>query len=93
MISMNEWPPGYDPFKLDNELRSIIERHGGIYVDILPDLRAIPNPERGFYRVEGHPNALGHALISNLLAKGLTGGAVPALAVVGPPKPGLDQGR
>jgi len=83
MISMNEWPDGYDPFKLDNELRAIVERHGGAYIDILPEFRRIPNPERGFYRVEGHPNAQGHALISKLLAKELTGGAVPALSVPG----------
>jgi len=83
MISRNEWPDGYDPFELDNELRLIVERHGGTYIDILPEFRHIPNPERGFYRVEGHPNAQGHAVISNLLAKELTGGAVAALAVPG----------
>lgn len=81
MIAMNDWPAGYDPFKLDNELRAIVEHHGATYIDILPAYRRIPNPERGFYRVEGHPNAQGHAIISALLAKQLTGGAVAALAV------------
>jgi len=93
MISMNDWPQDYDPFKLDDELRSIIEHHGGIYLDILPDFRTIPHPERGFYRVEGHPNAQGHALISNLLAKELTGGAVPELRVADQPQTNLAQRR
>jgi hypothetical protein len=93
MISMNDWPQDYDPFKLDDELRSIIERHGGIYLDILPDFRTIPHPERGFYRVEGHPNAQGHALISNLLAKELTGGAVPELRAADQPQTNLAQRR
>lgn len=81
MISMKEWSEGYDPYMLDDELRAIIVRHGGTYIDILPEFRLIPHPERGYYRVEGHPNAKGHAIIASLLAKELTRGAVPALRV------------
>jgi len=79
MISLGEWPAGYDPYKIDDEVRAIIERHGETYIDILPGFRTISNPERGFFRVEGHPNVTGHAIISDLLAKQLTNGAVPAL--------------
>jgi len=79
MISMGKWPAGFDPYKLDSEVRSIIESHGGIYLSILPDYRSIPNPEQGFFPVDGHPNPEGHALIASLLAKELTSGAVPAL--------------
>jgi hypothetical protein len=94
MISMNDWSPEYDPYKLDNELRSIVVSHGGTYIDILPEFQTVPNPERGFFKVEGHPNALGHALISLFLAKQLTGGAVPALAVTdGPLQANAGQGR
>ena len=81
MISMGTWPAGYDPYKLDNELHSIVTSHGGTYLDILPDYRDIPNPEKGFY-IEGHPNALGHALITRLLAKALTNGPVPTLNAI-----------
>jgi hypothetical protein len=81
MISMGEWPAEFDPFKLGNELDSIVTRHGGIYLDILPDFRAIPNPEQGYFPVEGHLNPRGHAMISSLLARSLTSGAVPALSV------------
>jgi hypothetical protein len=81
MISMGEWGAEFDPFKLDNQLRSIITSHGGMYIDILPYFRNIPNPEQGYYPVEGHLNASGHALIARLLAKEITRGAVPALSV------------
>jgi hypothetical protein len=81
MLSTGDWPADYDPYKLDSELRTIITRHGGIYVDILPDYRDVPNPEEGYFPVNGHPNAEGHATISRLMAKELTGGAVPALRV------------
>ena len=29
MISMGEWPAGYDPYKLGDDLRTIITSHGG----------------------------------------------------------------
>ena len=79
MISMGEWPAGYDPYKLEGELRSIVTSHGGIYIDILPDFRNIPNPERYYFPVDGHPDANGHAIIAGMLAKELARGAVPGL--------------
>jgi hypothetical protein len=92
MISVGEWPAGYDPYKLDNELREIIQSHGGTYIDILPDFRAIPNPEQHYFPVDGHPDADGHAMISRLLAKELTSGAVPSLTSV-PPQVASAKGR
>ena len=79
MISMGKWPEGYDPYKLDNELRAIIVSHGGTYIDMLPDFRTIPNGEQDYFPVDGHPNPEGHTIISRLLTKELTCGAVPAL--------------
>ena len=93
MISMGHWPAGFDPYKLGEELRPIIERHGGTYIDILPDFRAISNPEKNYFPVDGHPNADGHALFARLLAKDLTSGALPALNadVRVPSAPGLGR--
>jgi hypothetical protein len=79
MISAGQWPPDIDPFQFSNQVRSIVEGHGGTYIDILPDFRAIPNAEQGFFAADGHFNEEGHALMTALLAKELTGGAVPAL--------------
>jgi hypothetical protein len=93
MISMGKWPAKYDPYELDHQLRSIITRHGGIYLDILPDYRGIPNADRGYYPVDTHPNADGHKTIADLLAKALTSGAVPALRVATEPQSLLDKGR
>jgi hypothetical protein len=81
MISMGEWPAGYDPYKLGEEVRTIVVSHGGTYIDILPDFRNIPNPEQYYLPVDGHPNAEGHAIIAGLLARELTSGAIPELRV------------
>jgi len=78
MISMGAWPVGYNPYKLDEDLRSIVTSHDGIYIDILPDFRAIPNPDQHYFPVDGHPDATGHAIIAAFLAKELSSGAVPA---------------
>jgi hypothetical protein len=79
MISMGEWPKGFDPFMLDKELGSITTRHGGTYIDILPDFRATSNPQQHFYPINGHPDAEGHAIMAGFLTNELTSGAVPEL--------------
>jgi hypothetical protein len=83
MISMEEWPAGYDPYKLDDELRAIVVSHGATYIDIFPGFRTVSNPGQYFLPVDGHPNAGGHAIISRLLADGLSS-AVPALKAIPP---------
>jgi hypothetical protein len=93
MISMGEWPAGYDPYKLGDDLRTIITSHGGTYIDILPGFRTIPNPEQYYLPVDGHPDADGHLIISQLLAEQLTGGAVPALRVASHPQVASGQDK
>jgi hypothetical protein len=80
MIQIGEWPAGIDPFKLDEELRDLVGRNGGDYIDLLPALRTFPNPRLGFFPVDGHPNPQGHAMITEILANELTSGAVAALS-------------
>jgi len=91
MVSMGEWPVGYDPYKLDDELRDIVTSHGSIYIDILPSLRDIPNAERDYRLVDGHPDARGHAMIAQLIARQMTSGAVPAIAAADKPQPGAGR--
>ncbi|MGA3372639.1 MAG: hypothetical protein ABSC48_12865 [Terracidiphilus sp.] len=93
MISMGEWPAGYDPYKLDNELRAIITSHGGTYIDILPDFRGLPNPEQYYYVVDAHPNVRGSILLASMLAKELTSGAIPELKAAAQPHTAQEQGR
>jgi hypothetical protein len=92
MVSLGEWPTGYDPYKLDNELRAFIVGHGGIYVDIMPSFRSVPNPEQHYFPVDGHPDADGHAMIARFLAKALTSGEVPALRPVAAPQIAVAKG-
>ena len=79
MLSMGTWPNDVDPNKLNNELRAMVTAHGGIYIDLLPGISKIPNPEQYFLPIDGHPIPAGHAIIANLMASELTSGAVPSL--------------
>jgi hypothetical protein len=93
MISMGEWPAGFDPYKLNDDMRAIVTRHGGIYIDLLPEYRTVINPEQGYYPVDGHPNSDGHAMISRMLVKELSNGAIPELSTAGHAETELKQGR
>jgi hypothetical protein len=79
MASMGEWNADYDPYKLDDELRAITTDDGGIYIGIVRDFGKVPNSERYFFPLDGHPNPDGHALMSSMLARQLTDGVVPTL--------------
>jgi hypothetical protein len=93
MISMGEWPKGYDPYKLDAELRGIVEGRGGIYIDILLSLQKISSPEQYYFPVDGHLNVDGHAVLSKLLSERLTDGLVPALRADAQQQTALEQRR
>jgi hypothetical protein len=93
LISMNDWPAGYDPYKLDDELRAIITSHGETYIDIMHGFRDIPHAEQYYLPVDGHPDARGHAIISELLVKELTDGSVPPLRVPAPQQAALEQSK
>lgn len=86
MVSMGEWPASCDPYKLDKEAGAIAAASGAAFLDILPGYRVVPNPERGYLPMDGHPNAEGHAVIAELLAKELTGGSIPSLRVAVQPQ-------
>jgi hypothetical protein len=94
MIGMGDVPAGYDPYELGKQLQTIVTRDGGTYVDILPSFRKDPNIERGYFALDGHPNALGHRIFANVLAEDLSSGSVPALtAVPNPQAPEAAGGR
>jgi len=93
MILSQDLPPGVDPYESDREIRSIVTKHGGTYIDIFPDVRRHPELQYGYYNADGHPNALGHAIFTEVLAKELTNGSVPALKAAAQPQLLLTQGR
>ncbi len=93
MISKGDWPAGYDPFKLENEVRDSVVSHGGHFIDILPDYRGIPSPEQDYFPVDGHPDADGQAIIFRFLAKELTSGAVPELKALTPPNIAMEPAK
>ncbi len=84
MVWMGTWPAGSDPYKLDRELQSIVNSHGGIYLDILPGLRNIPDPGNNYYPMDGHLDGNGHEMISELLAEALIASPIPELKVSRP---------
>ena len=80
LFSMVPRPVGFQPDRLNNNLRTIIPGSGATFVDVLPDLRKAPNLD-GLYDPAGaHLNGDGDAVLTQILAKDLTGGAVPALS-------------
>jgi hypothetical protein len=93
MISMNEWPEGFDPYKIGDEVRTLVENHGGSYVDILHGFRNISDAGEYYFPNDGHPDARGHKIISELIANGLTDGSVPGLSTTAPAKNASGQDR
>ncbi len=76
MISMGNWPAGYNPYKLGDEVRAAADRNCAIYIDILPEFRDVPNAERYYMPVDTHPYPSGHALLAGMIARGLSTAAI-----------------
>ena len=93
MISKGDWPAGYDPFKLEYAVRDSVVSHGGRFIDILPDYRGIPSPERDYFPVDGHPDSAGQANIFRFLVKALTSGVVPELKASTPRDIAMEPGK
>ena len=93
MISSGEYPPGYDPYIIDREARKIMESHGATYLSILPDFEKLPNAERYYYAIDGHPDPEGHAVLAEFIAKEMGNGAIPQLRASGRSQLALAGGR
>jgi hypothetical protein len=70
---------GYDPSKLEDDVRGIVGDLGGAYLPILPGFSTVANLEKLYLPVDGHPDIGAHAIIADLLAKKLTDGSVKGL--------------
>jgi hypothetical protein len=71
LVSMNNMPPGLDPYAFNQRLRRISERHGIQFIDVLDAFRHGPEANKLFYVVDGHMNGAGSALVSNALVEQL----------------------
>ena len=80
MVTLGEWPDGLDPYKLDDEVSAIVNKHGGIYLNILRDIRYHPGIQKGYYSLDVHANPIGNAIFSDALAKELAGSAPVSVA-------------
>jgi hypothetical protein len=83
MIARGDSPAGLSPYAVGEALRSIVQQHGGIYVDVLRDFESNPNTDELYFPVDGHMNELGHAKVATVLAKELTAGSPAALMIAG----------
>jgi SGNH hydrolase-like domain, acetyltransferase AlgX len=80
MISAGVAPPGVNPYAFGDQIKAIVEKNGATYIDILPQFRDVPNVSSAFYPIDQHLTVSGQQLVAQVIAKGLTTGAPPALA-------------
>ena len=72
--------PGVEPGLLGQEIGAMARRNDIAYVDLASAWRDRTDKDAMYYRLDGHPNAHGHELISQALDRTLTSGMVPQLA-------------
>jgi hypothetical protein len=87
LLNLHDLPPGVDPYALDRRFAEIAEKHGIIFVDSFNDFSHVLNAEALFYPADGHLAPAGHALLSGVIARRLTGGGVPGFPTCRSAKP------
>jgi hypothetical protein len=55
---------GSDPFALGHALGSIVQAHGGRFVDMTQMVATLSHPAELFFEIDGHPNEAGHAALA-----------------------------
>jgi hypothetical protein len=94
MISMGEWPAGYDPYLLTKEVDQIVARRGAIPLDVTTGFRDVPHPERDYFPVDGHANVVGNVVLAQLLAEKLeSSGLVPRNSAAAQAAPSQESPR
>ena len=73
-------PSSFNPQRLRQEVRTI-ESHGGMYADVLPKFRNIPNSEQYYPSADGHPDERRQPIVARILPEKLTDGTILALEV------------
>ena len=84
MISGGVAPPGVNPYGFGDQIKAVVEKNGGTYIDVLQQFRNLPNVHGIFYPVDQHITAEGHQLLAQMIATALTRGANPVIAPAQP---------
>ena len=84
MLSDGDWPHGFDPRELNDELKQRVNRAGALYIDILPQFQTEATAGRLYFPVDGHPNEEGSAFIAQAIAQSLKDGRVASLTANSP---------
>jgi hypothetical protein len=67
------------PYALQTSIRQIVERHGGIFVDLTPSIARTRDLYQDYFISLDHPDGAGHGLIARGVVSGLEA-AAPAFA-------------
>jgi hypothetical protein len=62
-----------------SRLAAIAARNHAGYLDVIDEFRRTPESEEGFYPVDGHLNAQGHAIVTHAFIRHVQDLGVPAL--------------
>jgi hypothetical protein len=84
MISGGVAPPGINPYSFGDQIKAVVDKNGGTYIDSLQQFRNLPNVNVMFYPVDQHVTVAGHQLLAQVIARGLTQGANPVIASAQP---------
>jgi hypothetical protein len=71
LAGLNTVEPNLDPFGFSRAIGAISAKHNAQYIDALYLMSRVPRPTEMYYVVNGHPNALGHAIIANAVVSRL----------------------
>lgn len=82
MLAQATWAPGYDPLALNRALAAVVRRRGAVYLDISHGFKDLTDPGTLYLPFDGHMTARGHAVVADLLTKGLTQRGFPGLSRV-----------
>jgi GDSL-like Lipase/Acylhydrolase family len=63
--------PGTDPHAFEQAIGAISSRYRALFIDPLPQLAAAATSVTTYYRVNGHPNSEGHAIIAQTIISDL----------------------
>lgn len=73
-------PAGVDIDQMIQSVRGIMAQKGVVYLDVIPQLLAVPALDGIYDQIGDHLNAHGHAVYAHILSDSLSSGAVPSFS-------------